>query len=196
MRHEEQNIDDVVVLKVVGDVRIGSFQAFWSRLDELASHDRNFVLVDLAGVSRMDHPGWLRMIESRNTTRAHGGEVALCLGGGMVAETFRLADLERSITAYPSLEAGLDGISPKRRELNAVADALESLLFGNALDGSMKEESGTDEPTVAGAAGAIERILEIESSPENHLAREPQGEAGVQGKLTRWLKSLLNAKSE
>ncbi len=196
MKYEERKIDDVMVLKIGGEITISLFQELWSRLDEIARQGRNFVLVDLTGVSHMDHAGWLHIMETRNKMCVHGGEVALCIGTGILAETFRVAGLDRLIIAYTSLEAGLDGISPKRRELNAVTDSLESLLFGRVLDVSMTEEAGTGDPTVAHTEGVIERVLEIDSSPENHLEKEDQEKTGGQGKIFRWLSKLLDTDSE
>ncbi len=186
MRFEEQPSGDALILKILGEVQVPGLQTFWSRLDELAGQEHRFVVLDLRAVSRVDPRGWLRFIESRNKMQVYGGELALCLGAGAIAETFQVAHLGRLITAHPTLDAALDSISPQRREVIAIAGAIEEILFGTVVVSETDGEPENADPRIARTAAAAERILAGEGSP----APDPGGRS-----IGRSLKRLLSAES-
>jgi anti-sigma B factor antagonist len=95
------------ILRPEGELELFTAKQFQERADELAADGVSRIVVDLSQVSFIDSAGVSALI--RLYRRAKGSSSVLCLAGPgeRCREALEIAQLNRFIPVYPSVEAAL-----------------------------------------------------------------------------------------
>lgn len=114
MRSRVEDLDDVVVVHVDGDVDVSQTLALRDTLAEALGDGSRKVLVDLAGVEFIDSAGIGLLVTAHR--RAQGAQGALVVSGvtPTVARVLQLTRTDRVLTVLPSLQEGVEALRRSR----------------------------------------------------------------------------------
>lgn len=98
------NFGGIAVLSATGELDLATATllqpALWTLIDD---HAGASVVLDLRGVSSIDHLGIGIIVGGLARAARHGGDVVLVLGPSRVLELFQASRLDRAFSIHPTL---------------------------------------------------------------------------------------------
>lgn len=109
MKHQVTVRESVVIVGFEGDVDIHTSPDARKVLLECVGRKMP-VLVDLSKVSYIDSSGIASLVESLQTARKGGSDLALLAVSAAALRVLQLARLDKVFAIYPSADDGIEGI--------------------------------------------------------------------------------------
>jgi anti-sigma B factor antagonist len=126
---KERRVDDVVVLDMDGNMRIGeSGVVFHTTIRRLLEEGQRKILLNLAGISYIDSSGLGELIASHNVLKKNDGQVKLLHLTKRVRELMVITKLLTVFDVYESEAEALDSFKSPASKL----EELEPALSGDA----------------------------------------------------------------
>ena len=97
-------LNEIPVLRLWGDIDIGTADALRARMAELLGRGSKFIIVDLAGVSFFDSSGLKVLDEAQQDAAERGARLALACPPGRVLRLFEITGLDDHFAIHPDAE--------------------------------------------------------------------------------------------
>lgn len=104
---EEEQIEDIMLLKLHGLIDSGTAQFLEEKFNELTGGDRVRIVVDLQNVDYISSAGWGIFVGEIKGIRQRDGDIKLANMRSDVREVFDLLEFNTLLTPYASSEEAL-----------------------------------------------------------------------------------------
>lgn len=105
LRVEVVDVDDRVVVAMVGDLDISTVPRLRDQLTDLLVAGRSHLIVDLDGVERIDDIGIGILVGSAWRTRSRGGSFTVVCSSAPILDVLEVSGVDRAVEVYPTLAA-------------------------------------------------------------------------------------------
>ena len=108
MEIQTQSCDDVVVVRVKGELKVGTWEIFKAAIEGLIAQDRSKLVLDMTQLTRADSGGFGMLLWAMKTMRARGGDMHLFGPVKEVLEVIELMSLDRTFRILQSEQEAVD----------------------------------------------------------------------------------------
>ena len=95
LKIETNNIENIKVIKIEGDVDLYSSPQIRKTIIDLIDKKESALLINLDGVSYMDSSGVATLVEGLQRMREYNGRLMICNIHGAVRDVFELSRLDK-----------------------------------------------------------------------------------------------------
>ncbi|MDO8528260.1 MAG: STAS domain-containing protein [Deltaproteobacteria bacterium] len=111
---EFKNYNDIVVMEVEGELRLGNVRQFDSLLSQAMLQNAGRVVVDLSQLSHIDYKLVPHLVDRVIEIQCQGGEIKLAGGNHYVANILKAMGFDEEL--YPSVEDAVISFQPHSEE--------------------------------------------------------------------------------
>lgn len=100
-------VEGVALVELVGELEVGTVDAFSVRMADLQGGGRAHVVIDVAGITFIDSSGINALVQSVRTVEARGGTAVVAAPSVVAQRVFAITLLPQVITVEPERSAAL-----------------------------------------------------------------------------------------
>jgi len=111
MEIQTESHGDVVVVRVRGDLKVGTWDIFKTAIEGLIGEDRSKLVLDMTELAKADSGGFGMLLWAMKTMRTRGGDMRMFGPGKEVAEVIELMSLDRTFRIFESEQEAIDSFA-------------------------------------------------------------------------------------
>ena len=108
MEIQTQSYDDVVVVRVKGDLKVGTWEVFRAAIEGLVAQDRSKLVLDMTQLAKADSGGFGMLLWAMKTMRTRGGDMRVFGPVKEVLEVIELMSLDKTFRIFQSEQEAID----------------------------------------------------------------------------------------
>ena len=113
LRYTTTESDGTAVLSLSGELVFETARKVERELRNMEERRPTALAIDLSGLSMIDSTGLALVVSADSRARGEGRRLMVVEGPDSVQRVFRMTRLDDRLDIVPSLEAGLDGATPR-----------------------------------------------------------------------------------
>lgn len=112
-RVERNNIDSVTVLKIYGELEVGSLEEFRKHMDEVIAEGRINLVLDLEETPFIDSSFLGELVKYYNSLTKRSGYLSLASLTDNVKKIFELTRLDKILNTYDDVDKAVEDLKGK-----------------------------------------------------------------------------------